>query len=144
MKMSEQPCRLSQVVLPKQTDLNLFKEKTQIVKHLSVQKDRSNTHRNNSCQWIFQSGAKSMVLPLYCIPWSLMLCPTTAACLNASWPPAYSTISLTHLPITSNPLPEQKRLGGTPAVVICNCQSPPPTLPAVTGLMKTHTHTLRT
>lgn len=32
MKMSEQPCQLSQVVLPKQTDLNLFKEKTQIIK----------------------------------------------------------------------------------------------------------------
>lgn len=69
---------------------------------------------------------KKSVLPLYCIPRSLVHCPTTAACFNASWPPAHHTISSTPPPITSM-IAATKRTRGwgcpTPAVDICNCQS---------------------
>lgn len=82
---------------------------------------------------------KSIVLPLYRIPPFLMHCPTTAACLNASWPPAHRTISSTHPPIKSNQCqskrdwrPHQLRSSVTVSHLV------PPTHAALT--LHTHTH----
>lgn len=118
--------------------------------HMSWHESRSNTEMNNrlprtSYQKMIQFGVRSFALPLYCIPQSLMHCSTTAACFNACWPPAYCTISSAHPPITSGDCPSKKDQEATPAVVICNCQSPHPPTPTTLHTpmnTRTHTHTL--